>query len=294
MQNMQQRIRCRLSEKNRAQVLESVPRAPEGDVKVGVGDWLLATGEAKKHFAATGRRVAFIDWKGRHHWHEVFENNPKIVHPGESPTGQIKDGVWYVMRQGGGERPYIEKKLSRLWVWRRYEPIPGEIFLTDAERKWGEQFAGLILIDPYGKRIGHRNKQWGELMWALLVRELARQGVEVAHMGAEGTRQFPGTRFVKTPTFRHAAAIMAVARACVAQEGGLHHLAACFRTPAVVLWSHFISPAQTGYDFQTNIRHAGAPCGMRVDCHECRRSLDAIMPSEVAAALALHLTKEPR
>jgi hypothetical protein len=252
---------------------------------MGVGDWLMATGEAKKHFVATGRRVAFIDWRGRHHWHEVFENNPMIVKPGEriGDEGRPFD----VIRQGGGERPYIERKLSRMWVWKPYKPEPGQIFLTDDERRWGEQFPGLILIDPYGKRIGHRNKQWGELKWSLLVRELLREGIEVAHMGPEGTKRFTGARFIKTPTFRHAAAIMAVARACVVQEGGLHHLAACFRTPAVVLWSEFISPMHTGYDFQTNIRHLriDKACGMRVDCDGCRRSLDAIMPAEVKAAL---------
>jgi ADP-heptose:LPS heptosyltransferase len=241
----------------------------------------MATGEAKKHFAETGRRVAFIDWRGRHHWHEVFENNPTIVRPDE----MLAAGEFDVLRQGGGERPYIEKKLSRLWVWKPYRPEPGQLFLTDDERRWGEQFAGLILIDPYGKRLGHSNKQWGTANWANLVRELLRHDIEVAHMGPEGTKQFPGTRFLKTPTFRHAAAIMAVARACVTQEGGLHHLAAAFRVPAVVIWSEFISPAQTGYDFQTNLRHAGAPCGMRVDCDRCRRSLDAITPAEVAAAL---------
>ena len=252
---------------------------------MGIGDQLMFAGEAKKHFAATGRRLAMIDWKGRHHWHEVWDYNQKIVPPGEP-------GPFDVMRQGGGERPYIEKKLSRLWQWKPYTPIPGEIFLTDEERRWGEQFAGQILIDPYGKRIGHSNKQWGELKWANLVRELLREGIEVAHMGPAGTRPFPGARWIKTPTFRHAAAVMAQARAVVAQEGGLHHLAACFRTPAVVIWSEFISPAHTGYDFQTNIRYATRACGMRVDCAGCRRSLDAISTDEVAAALMLKLTKE--
>lgn len=245
----------------------------------------MATGEAKKHFAATGRQLCFTNEpKTKFYWSEVFDWNHKIA---RAPGPDID-----LMVNGGGARPYIEKKLSRLWQWKPYVPEPGEIFLTDAERAWGEKFAGLILIDPYGKRIGHRNKQWGEMKWSMLVRELLREGIEVAHMGQDGTKAFPGTRFVKTPTFRHAAAIMAVARACVAQEGGLHHLAACFRTPTVVVWSEFISPAQTGYDFQTNIRHAGAPCGMRIDCERCRKSLEAISPTEVAAALMLNLTKE--
>lgn len=246
----------------------------------------MATGEAKKHFAATGRRVAFIDHRGRHHWHEVFENNPKIVHPNESPTYQIKDGVWDVLQQGGGERPYIAKKLSRLWVWKPYKPEPGEVFLTDEERRWGEQYRGLVLFEPYGKRnLGHKNKEWGEIHWAALVRLLLREGIQPVHMAPQHTvREFPGARLIYTPTFRHAAAIMAQARAAILPEGGLHHLAACFRIPAVVIWSEFISPASTGYDFQTNIRHAGRACGMRLDCVHCRRSLDAVTPEEVLTA----------
>lgn len=247
---------------------------------MGAGDWIMATGEAKKHFAATGRRVAFIDYRGHHHWHEVFEHNPKIVRPGE--TGDF-DGL----RQGGGERPYIERKEPRRWVWRPYRPEAGEIFLTDEERAWANSayIPSSVIIEPYGKEVGHNNKRWPIDRWAYLVRDLAKLGIRVVQIGPEGTKPLPGAHWIRTPTFRHAAALMSVARACIAQEGGLHHLAACFGTPTVVLWSEFISPEHTGYDFQKNIRHAGKPCGSRVKCQGCRRSLEAITVDEVVSAL---------
>ena len=171
---------------------------------MGVGDWIMATGEAKKHWVDTGRRVAFIDWKGRHHWHEVFENNPTIVRPDELSGATGYD----VLRQGGGERPYIEKKLSRMWVWKPYKPEPGQLFLSPEEIEWGGQHAGEVIIEPFGKRIGHRNKQWGDAKWANVVRELLRSGIEPCHMGPAGTPAMPGARFIKTTTFRHAAAVM--------------------------------------------------------------------------------------
>jgi ADP-heptose:LPS heptosyltransferase len=63
------------------------------------------------------------------------------------------------------------------------------------------------------------------------------------------------------------------------------HAAAAVGTPSVILWSEFISPEITGYETMTNIRHAGKPCGNRMRCAGCRKSMEAITVEEVVAAL---------
>jgi ADP-heptose:LPS heptosyltransferase len=90
---------------------------------------------------------------------------------------------------------------------------------------------------------------------------------------------------ITTPTFRYACAVLSVCKAFVGAEGGLMHAAAATKTPAVILWSEFISPAITGYPTMVNLRHAGPPCGMRVDCRTCRVAMNKITVTEVVAAL---------
>jgi ADP-heptose:LPS heptosyltransferase len=63
------------------------------------------------------------------------------------------------------------------------------------------------------------------------------------------------------------------------------HAAAAVGTPAVILWSEFISPEITGYSSMTNLRHAGKPCGNRLACASCRKSMEAITVDEVVRAL---------
>ncbi len=104
-----------------------------------------------------------------------------------------------------------------------------------------------------------------------------------------GDVRLPGATQVPTPTFRHAAAVLSVCRAFVGTEGGLMHAAAAVGTPAVILWSEFISPEITGYSSMTNLRHAGKPCGNRFNCPSCRKSMEAITVDEVVAGLAIAL-----
>jgi len=103
--------------------------------------------------------------------------------------------------------------------------------------------------------------------------------------GPFNTRILPGVEGVAT-TFRQAAAIMSVASGFVGTEGALHHAAAAFGTPAVVLWSEFVSPEFTGYETQKNVRHASGACGSRVPCVGCKLSMEQISVEEVVQSLA--------
>ena len=236
---------------------------------MGLGDWILATGQVRKINEATGRRVLVVGRGNRPQWSEVFENNPRIV----KAMGRYTQ----MLRNGGGIRPYIAAKTSERWTWRAWDISPGEIFLSDAEKTYAEPYRGKVLIEPRTKVFG--NKDWFPERWQALV-DLGE--FDFLQAGSPGIVPLRGVRHIPTTTFRQAMAILAVSKAFVGTEGALHHAAAALKVPAVVLYSEFISPEFTGYPTQRNIRHAGKACGARLPCAGCRESMEKISVQEVA------------
>ncbi len=218
--------------------------------------------------------VLVVNDRDRPQWVDLFEGNPKIIR-------RPKPGCQRLLN-ASGHRPYIESKTAARWTWRPFVPEPGEIYFTPAELAFAEPYRGLVMIEPNGKKIGHSNKQWIWQRWQQLAdRKIAR----MVQCSGTGSGFLTGVKNVATPSFRHAAAVLSVCKAFVGTEGGLHHAAAAVGVPAVVLWSEFIDPSITGYKMQTNIRHEGKACGMRIDCPSCRKSMEAITVDEVAQAL---------
>lgn len=228
----------------------------------------MATAQAKRLHAETGKKVVVVGFNSRVEWHPVFENNPKLL------KAITKDCVR--VKNCSGMRPYIERKTPERWYWKRWRIEPGEIYLSEAEKAFAAPHAGHILIEPNTKVEGS-NKAWLIDRW----QELVDRGGDFVQIGPAGTRVLRGVRYVETPSFRHGAAVLAVSRAFVGTEGGLHHAAAALGVPAVVLFSEFISPDITGYAMHRNIRHAGATCGARIPCSSCRASMEAITVDEV-------------
>jgi ADP-heptose:LPS heptosyltransferase len=79
-----------------------------------------------------------------------------------------------------------------------------------------------------------------------------------------------------------AARYIAGCRCYIGTEGFLHHLAAAFGKPAVVLFGAYSHPKVTGYDFHTNIwRDVPEELGHR----KKKGAMDTISPEEVIEAL---------
>lgn len=244
---------------------------------MGIGDEIMATARARRLHESNGYPVCVVGRNGAPRWSPVWENNPRIVKTRERRCNVLASG-------GGAGRPYIAAKTSRAWRWKHWEREPGEIYLSDQELQFAEPYAGFILVEPHTK-FAWSNKAWPIERWAALVRGDESRYIQV---GPLGTTALPGVRLVET-TFREACAVLARSLAFVGTEGALHHAAAALGVPAVVLWSEFISPEFTGYDSQTNIRHAGPACGARISCRGCAASMLAIEVAEVAAAIKAKL-----
>lgn len=246
---------------------------------IGFGDWLMASGEAHKLHKQTGNPVLICNAAGVPQWSEVFEGVPYILR--RPPRGV----PYQKLRNAPGLRPYIAGKTNEKWTWRPYKPIPAQLVFNAAELAFAEPYRGLVMLEPSVKKIGHENKDWGPINWSQLDSALWLAGVKTVQCGPPGTRFLRHVKQVTTPSFRMAAAVLSVARAFVGTEGGLMHAAAAVGTPSVIIWSEFISPEITGYKQHVNLREAGKPCGMRIDCESCRRSLTAITPTKVFEAL---------
>lgn len=252
---------------------------------MGVGDELMVTGRVRDMQLADQRHRKVRLEYGKRMWNLVFDHNPRIAHENEKGEVQVLEA------RPGGLRPYIERKTSTRWEWRDYRPPRGELFLQADELAYSQRFPGRVILEPNNKGSASPNKDWGWERWLELSKLLLAEHLSVAQMGLNDARRLPRVEFIHTPNFRWAAAIIARARLAILPEGGLHHAAAVFGTPAVVIYGGYISPRQTGYDGQVALFTGGAPCGMRVHCDHCAAAMAAIQPEQVARN-ALELLRE--
>lgn len=239
---------------------------------MGFGDELMATGQARLMQARDPRPVAVRGKDGRARWHPIFDGNPRLSRTG---AGDVQ---W--LNNWPGYRPYIERFDATRFVFREWECPRGELYLSAAEKAVGERYPGRLIIQPLVKMpTASLNKDWGFSRWQRVVD--ARPDLPWTQLGPTGTRLLRGASLIATPDFRSAAAILARSRGYVGVEGGMHHAAAAFRLPAVVVFGGFVSPAQTGYPDHRNLYAGGQPCGMRKPCAHCRKAMAAITPEMV-------------
>lgn len=244
----------------------------------------MASGRARKLYQETKLPVLIVGRHGIRTWSDLWDGLPYIA---RRPAGRR----YQTIIDGSGVRPYIAAKTSERWTWKPYGPAPAQIVFTPAELAFAEPYRGMVMVEPNVKVIEHTNKAWRWDRWFDLVEHLAKAGSLPVQCVDGRTHLDPRTvcppygMHVVTPTFRHACAVLSVCRAFVGTEGGLMHAAAAVGTPAVILWSEFISPDITGYTTHRNIRHAGPACGMRTNCPGCRASMEAISVDEVVRNL---------
>jgi len=248
---------------------------------MGWGDEVMVTGQVRVMQERDPRKVR-VEYE-RPRWFPAYDHNPRIAVLEEQGNFQV------LRPRVNGLRPYCTVKTPDRWNWQAYQPPVGELYLTPRELAFGAQFAGRVIVEPHIKGAASPNKQWGWVRWNKLVWLLTKYGISTTQIGPAGTALLEGVDFVETPSLRHAAAVLARARGCVVPEGGLHHTAAVFNVPAVVIYGGFISPAVTGYAGQvslfTNDEKHPLGCGWRRPCDHCAKAMASITPEIVADKL---------
>lgn len=245
---------------------------------MGVGDELMVSGHARVMQQTDPRKVRVV-YEKLYRWSEVFDNNPRLARA--TDEGDFQE---YRPRVDG-LRPYCVAKSETRWTWKAYGPPAGEVYLNRDEQAFAHYHAGAVVIEPNVKRKASPNKYWNQEKWRELVWAMRAAGIAPVQVGPRDTRRVNGALFIETHNFRYACAVVSKARAVVTHEGGLHHAAAAFNVPAVVIYGGYISPAVTGYEYQVNLfkRTEEHPlgCGWRTPCDHCKHAMEAITPNMV-------------
>jgi hypothetical protein len=258
-------------------------------IELGLGDQLMGTGMARGAHAR-GKRIAFGDgskiiWD--HHSEIIFRGNPNIAAPGSEDSPDLE---WIAHYRG--HRLY-NRMVSDHWVFNYdFRPIPGEMFFSDDELAWAKsQKTGFIIVEPNlpeWKSVAP-NKRWPADRYEKVARYLVKSGHDVRQFVYGSGHRIPYAKPIKTPTFRHALAVLARALLHIGAEGGLHHGAAAVGIPAVVLFGGFTPPEVTGYPTHTNLTGGAKACGSLHACPHCREAMEAISVDEVYEAARVHL-----
>jgi hypothetical protein len=250
---------------------------------LGIGDWILASAEARHYHQLHGLPIVFANRETRHVFYsEVFENNPKILE--EPQAGQEV----CVVENYPGKRPYIRAVTKERFLFDNGFMIePGELFLSEAEKAGGIE--GAVLIEPHTKtEMGlSRNKCWPWERWQKLVDTVNLPWVQMVYGNKKALN---GVRVVKTDTFRQTLPYINKSSLIVTTDGAIHHAAAALGKQAIVLWGGVASPELLGYKMHKNICHEENPCGSIVDCEHCVEAMNRITVEEVADAV-LDLSK---
>lgn len=246
---------------------------------MGIGDEIMAAGAARRSFLEHGRKVEIVDRTGARRSHPMWEGLEYIAVRGES-------GLFTRMMDAPGCRPYHSGKEPTRWRFNlAHRAQRAEIRFTPSELEFAQRYRDRIILEPNIKPKAPPGKQWRQ--WPALAKLIHDAGYRVSQMGS-GANLLPGAEHIDTPTFRHAAAVLSVARAAVLPEGGLHHAAAAVGCRAVVIFGGFTPIEVTGYDTHINIGASGSEaCGMRVPCPHCYRWMESISPYDVLG----HLTR---
>lgn len=241
---------------------------------MGLGDWLMASGDAKEANERTGKKVKLGDgvrmsWDG-----QVFVNNPRMA------SNSDTDVVWVKNYQG--HRPYLKgTKNGRLLFNDDYKPRVGEIYFNQLEKKNIDKIdKDYIVVEPNVKRVyAHTvNKAWHG--WE----ELFKHDLPWLQLGDVTVKKY--TKWQETATFRDALQILSKAKLFVGTDGGLHHAAAALNIPSVVIWTGFTSPRHLGYDTHRNIHDGSEPCGTYSGvCQHCLLKSKAITVEQVLDAV---------
>jgi ADP-heptose:LPS heptosyltransferase len=249
---------------------------------MGLGDWIMASAEARYFNEKTGKKVVFAHSRtGAVQWSEVFDCNPRIEkHP-------VKGKEYCVVRNHGGTRPYHlgYDAATQCFAWNyKFRAEPGELYLTAEAKKTGQP--GAFIIEPNTKPMPlSRNKAWPWDRWQGLVDAL---DVPWVQLGPTDARSLNGVRRVTTLNFGEALGWLYNASLIVTTDGALHHAAAALGKPAVVLWGGLAPPRILGYDGHTNICHADRWCGSNFECAHCKEAMERITVEEVIDAVKRH------
>lgn len=162
------------------------------------------------------------------------------------------------------------------------------LFLTGEERAAQTWAQGAIVVQSSSSTYWTANKHWLPGRMQEVVNAMKKQGHSVIQLGAAQDDPLDGVKDMRgKATLRESAAILASARLLVGLEGGLVHLARSVDTRAILIYTGYTRPDETGYTENINLRDpaAGEGCWRRETCEHCAESARNVTAEMVVEAL---------
>lgn len=265
---------------------------------MGLGDELMALGQAQHLAKQTGKRVRIVGRTKQPRWHDLWSREAAIVRHGE----KVDRALVVDMVNGPGARPYIAR-------WETEDGKARSIF-SDWEARplrasWPLTAEESAAAAEHGRRLGpyavleHRlapqaspNKAWSDEGYAAVARGLRKLGLLPIQLGPEPENLLPDVVHVQTKDFMDVFPALAGAALYIGPECGLHHAAAAVGARAVVIFGHFASRRATGYPPGHKILGGDHGCGRWGTCPDCCRWLRALSPQSVLDAAMAALVRE--
>ena len=268
---------------------------------MGYGDDLLVTklaSKIKKKYP--DRQIVIGDAKNQNAYHSlIYDNNPNI----SDCRNLKKNKPTHIIDYHPYNRPYIDyvKSTNTHYIWRKFKPIPGEIYFTKKEKIesknivnqaiefWNntnnKKYKKIIFLETSSTKvhdrqfsIKHKNKDWGIENWKRLVDALKKEYLLIQSVHKESKKNL-SVFYPEKMDFRLACAVLNETDFYVGPEGGFGHVAAALNKKAVLYFGGWITPEAVGYDFHENIyyKHDLSPCGeYKKLCNHCEEARKAI------------------
>jgi len=266
----------------------------------GVGDVLLATGVLEA-LARTRREKFIVETR----YPELFYHNPHVR------------AIWHVERRATlskklFDHPVVWRLGSAINTWfdrRIIKPaypfpcrnkhlidamaesagiqlLPHErrpfVYLTKEEIEAQSWAKGWIAVQSSSTTYWTPNKNWVPGRMQEVVNGLREEGYGIVHLGLKSNDALQRVKDLRGENnLRSTAAILAHAALFIELEGGLVHLARAVGTKALVIYTHYTLPEETGYADNINLRRTGEPCWSREVCGECEASASRISSADV-------------
>lgn len=161
------------------------------------------------------------------------------------------------------------------------------IYLTQDELQAQSWAKGWIAVQSSSTNYWTVNKHWVPGRMQEVVNMLSSEGLQIVHLGTSNDDPLTNVKDLRGKlTLRQSAAVLSNARLLIGLEGGLVHLARAVGTKAVVVYTGYTIPAETGYPQNQNIRaaSAGDPCWRRDPCEHCSLAAALVTVEEVIEA----------
>ena len=271
----------------------------------GVGDVLLATGVLRAWRRTYGSKV-IVETRAP----ELFWHNPDVraIWREGRRAGMVTKlfghrGIWQL---GSALNRWFDQHIIRP---THPFPCPGRhlmdamaetvgvtlqpeerrpfLYLTEQERAAQSWARGWIAVQSSSTNYWSLNKSWIPGRMQAVVDALRGLGYPIVHLGSAEDDPLEGVKDLRGKTsLREAGAILANVRLFIGLEGGLVHLARAVDRPAVVIYTGYTRPEETGYPENVNLRDpdAGESCWRREKCEHCTRSAENVKAEMVVEA----------